>query len=124
MKKHELTPEELDRVFQQAQIAPAAPRPAFLDHLADQAVQSLATPEFSQDASGLSWLKLRDLLGGWRGLGGLMAATMTGVWLGLAAPDVLIEQVSTWDTAWSIDEQGYGAGFGLGATDWVLSEDG
>lgn len=35
------------------------------------------------------WERLADLVGGWQGMGGLVAATCVGVWIGLSPPDAL-----------------------------------
>ncbi|MFK7751152.1 MAG: hypothetical protein AB8B51_01255 [Sedimentitalea sp.] len=39
------------------------------------------------------WSQLRDLLGGWPGLGGLVAAGVAGVWIGIAPPAALPDPV-------------------------------
>ncbi len=35
------------------------------------------------------WRQILDGVGGWQGMGGLVAACVTGVWIGFAAPDFL-----------------------------------
>ncbi|MEX0347863.1 MAG: hypothetical protein AB3N15_00425 [Paracoccaceae bacterium] len=35
------------------------------------------------------WDQLQSLLGGWAGMGGLVAASAAGVWIGLAPPEFL-----------------------------------
>lgn len=40
------------------------------------------------DASGI-FLWFRDLMGGWVGMGGLVAACATGIWLGFSPPSAL-----------------------------------
>lgn len=40
------------------------------------------------------WAQLRDVLGGWYGMGGLVAACAAGVWMGFAPPAGLPDAVS------------------------------
>ena len=35
------------------------------------------------------WMRVIDGLGGWQGMGGLMAASVAGVWIGFSAPEFL-----------------------------------
>lgn len=36
------------------------------------------------------WHRLRDAIGGWPALGGLAAASVTGLWIGISPPDALV----------------------------------
>ncbi|WP_170409219.1 hypothetical protein [Ruegeria atlantica] len=40
------------------------------------------------------WARLLAGLGGWQGMGGLVAASMAGVWIGFSAPDFLPDPAS------------------------------
>ncbi|MCL6283953.1 hypothetical protein M3P21_10465 [Ruegeria sp. 2012CJ41-6] len=48
----------------------------------------LAPAEPVRSRPGL-WHQVQSLLGGWAGMGGLVAASAAGVWIGLAPPEFL-----------------------------------
>lgn len=124
MKKPDMTLQDLDALFETARTFDPEPSDAFLAHLEDQAVAALAPRPDPRRSSGFRWSDLRSLLGGWSGIGGLAVVAAAGVWFGVSPPELLIDPVTAFDTAWNYDTQGLGAGFGFGATDWVMSEDG
>lgn len=78
---------ELDDLFQTAR----RQTQALPDGLA-QRILADAHAQQSTPAQGI-WPRMRDALGGWPGLGGLVAAGMAGVWLGFAPPDVMPDPI-------------------------------
>lgn len=53
--------------------------------------------------------RLADGLGGWQGMGGLLAASVTGVWIGFAAPAFLPDPANylmTQDTTYLVADLG------------------
>ena len=75
----------LDAVLKAAQEAPPTVPEALMTRvLADaEAAQRRTRPPLP--APGL-WAHASDLLGGWKGMGGLAAATCAGVWIGWSPP--------------------------------------
>jgi hypothetical protein len=39
------------------------------------------------------WAQLANVLGGWQGMGGLVAATCAGLWIGISPPQALPESI-------------------------------
>ena len=75
----------LDDLFAQARAQAPQPSDALMARvLADAAAQS--TPVRSSVRQPGFWARLSDTLGGWPALGGLAAATVAGVWVGIAPP--------------------------------------
>ncbi|WP_299739354.1 hypothetical protein [uncultured Roseobacter sp.] len=56
--------------------------------LADAAALQPTQMGVMREKPGL-WMRWTDLLGGWQGMGGLVAATCAGVWIGLNPPAAL-----------------------------------
>ncbi len=85
---------DLDHLFAQArQTRPALPEDLAVRIETDaEAVrlQRLST-ETKPARNGVFVL---DIIGGWRGLGGLVAASATGVWIGFSAPAFLPDPAS------------------------------
>lgn len=83
---------ELDLLFKAAQ-QDRAQIPDSLSHrmLQDAArVQAdILQPVAVQRVRVSRWRQLQDILGGWPGLGGLVATCAIGVWLGFSPPDTL-----------------------------------
>lgn len=85
--------EDLDRLFSQMREDgdKAVPDDLMARVLAD-ARQVQNRPARVPDASRPGpFAALADLLGGWRGMGGLVAASCAGLWLGIAPPAALDE---------------------------------
>lgn len=114
MTKPDLTQTELQLLFDAAQDVPA-PDPAFLHRLEGAAVAALR-PE----AVGRDWT-LRDLLGGWMGLSGLAAASLVGLWIGIAPPDVLPDPAGWIELAFRGDTGTLDAFSGWEQADWNLA---
>ena len=78
----------LDDLFAKVSAERATPDDALLARvLADAAVvqAGFAAPRPAAPARGL-WGRMMDTIGGWPSLGGLTAATVAGVWIGVAPP--------------------------------------
>lgn len=84
-----MTERDLDDLFASARAEHVAVSDALLARIvadadavvAARAVSARVTPEF--------WATLRACVGGWPGLGGMVAATLAGVWIGFAPPDAV-----------------------------------
>lgn len=75
----------LDDIFAQARAQAPQPGDALMARVLEGAVPP-ASPAHCPRRQGL-WARLSDSLGGWPALGGLAAATVAGVWIGIAPPD-------------------------------------
>jgi hypothetical protein len=74
----------LDAVF--AEASKLAPDETFMaqmmqEALAHQPVPTVAAPPW--------WQQVTAILGGWQGMGGLVAATCVGFWVGINPPDTM-----------------------------------
>ena len=89
---------ELDQTFAEMVATPIVPSEGLMDRIMLDADQVLA----GFDAGGVAALKaepvvqglgaaLLDAIGGWMSFGGLSAAAMTGLWIGVFPPDVLYD---------------------------------
>ncbi|MEL6960181.1 MAG: hypothetical protein AAGL89_14640 [Pseudomonadota bacterium] len=84
---------ELDAILAQMRAEDAAPSDTLLDRimadaddvLAGKAANPVAAPQ-APLSTGL-FKGVMDAIGGWPAFGGLVAATMAGVWIGVAPPD-------------------------------------
>jgi hypothetical protein len=89
--RRELDPEGgLDAFFDAARAHPPAPSDAFLERVMADAV-AVDAARGQSVAPANPRRGLRDLLssiGGWPALAGLATATMAGLWIGYAAPDI------------------------------------
>lgn len=87
--KTSLDDTELEVLFEARRGAPAAPPepdPAFLAAVlrAAEDVQAGFAPPSRGAARRAFWPVLREALGGWTGMGGLAAATLASVWIGMS----------------------------------------
>ena len=88
MTKRELNETELDALFEAAQRSVPEPSAAFMARLEQDALRGLGDQPPRAVPPG--WFtRFRQSIGGWGGFGGLVAATVTGFWIGVAAPDSL-----------------------------------
>ena len=90
----------LDDLF--AEIRQVAPQPseALMARIAADAATHMPRPEPAPQGI---WATLWDGLGGWIGAGGLAAATVAGLWIGIAPPDGLADTASgLWGTTTSV----------------------
>ncbi|WP_254428647.1 MULTISPECIES: hypothetical protein [Ruegeria] len=80
---------KLDQLFAQARQA----RPELPDDLAVRILTDAETVRLDRmkpaDPPRSVWARLLDGIGGWQSMGGLVAASAAGVWIGFAAPDFL-----------------------------------
>jgi hypothetical protein len=86
------------------------------DALAQQPMPSVAPPSL--------WQQITSIVGGWQGMGGLVAATCAGFWIGINPPEGLPTQFDTFlNTETSVsfldNENDDGALFGFG---WDMEE--
>lgn len=90
---------DLDALFSEAKRAPIDPSADLMARiLADaQAAQPaepvIAVPRGAVSAGMLS--RLLTMLGGWAGVASLSAATVAGVWIGVAGPETLTDPLFT-----------------------------
>ena len=78
----------LEDLFARAQKTDATPQDDLVARvLADaDAVQTGLRSQPSRPASPGLWVRMLDVLGGWPAVSGLAAATVAGVWIGVAPP--------------------------------------
>ena len=77
----------IDDLFAQARGADVQPSDALMARVladADHA-QAVMQPKQAAIANGL-WARAMDVLGGWPAVSGLAAATVAGIWIGVAPP--------------------------------------
>ncbi|WP_074733749.1 hypothetical protein [Ruegeria halocynthiae] len=82
---------ELDQLFAQAREA----RDVFPDHLAVRIETDAEAIRLTRavPAKRRTWRQRMRGIGGWQGLGGLVAASAAGVWIGFSAPTFLPDPV-------------------------------
>lgn len=79
----------LDDLFAQARAVPTPVPAGLIDRvLADAAsVQASMAPEQEPLAQNIGlWPRFMAMIGGWPAVGGLAAATVAGIWIGVAPP--------------------------------------
>ncbi len=80
----------LDQLFAQArQDRPELPDALAVRILADAEEVHLGQTKPEGKPSRALWARIVDSVGGWQGMGGLVAASVAGVWIGFAAPGFL-----------------------------------
>ncbi|MDG1104437.1 MAG: hypothetical protein P8N75_13995 [Ascidiaceihabitans sp.] len=112
----------LDALFAQAKNdVGAQPSEAFMtwvvtDALAQQPMPQIAPPSL--------WAQIASMVGGWQGMGGLIAATCAGFWIGINPPEGLPPQFETFlgsETSISLLEDGV-ADTGMFGFGWDMEE--
>ena len=112
----------LDALFAQAKNdVGAQPSEAFMTRVVTDALAQQPMPQFAPSSL---WEQITSMVGGWQGMGGLVAATCAGFWIGINPPEGLPSQFETFlgnETSISaledgIDDTGM---FGLG---WDMEE--
>lgn len=92
-EKPDMNDFELDEIFASARRAKPEVRDDFMTRLlADAAMvqDEWSAPSVEKITEGGGLLTLVwSMLGGWAGTGGLAAAAITGLWIGIAPPDAL-----------------------------------
>ncbi len=80
---------ELDQLFAQARQT----RPELPDDLAVRILTDAETVRLDRLKPAVQsrpvWARILDGIGGWQSMGGLVAASAAGVWIGLSAPEFL-----------------------------------
>ena len=85
----------LDAFFAEARGRAPDPSPALVarvlaDAEAEQArIVRSAAPGAARSGLGSAWRGVLDMLGGWGGIGGLAAAGITGIWIGVSGTGAL-----------------------------------
>lgn len=87
---------ELDQLFAQArQARPELPDELVVRILTDAEAERVErTKPAAASPQRSIWPRLLDGIGGWHGMGGLVAASAAGVWIGFSAPDFLPDPAS------------------------------
>jgi hypothetical protein len=82
----------LEETFAQMRAGDVAPSEGLFDRImmdADSVLAANVTP-ISRPKQGFGAMIL-DVIGGWPSMGGLAAATVAGLWIGVAPPDALTD---------------------------------
>lgn len=87
----ELSDAALEALFDEARATPPALPEGLAARILADAEAALPPPEpaAARAPARGGWRGFLDALGGWPAFAGLSAATMAGLWIGLAAPDSL-----------------------------------
>lgn len=89
MKKQDKHAEvSVDAMLAAAKAAPPAVPDALMARVLADADALQPRPAAPAVAPGL-WIRLSDAFGGWQGMGGLVAATCAGIWIGWSPPTAL-----------------------------------
>ncbi|CAD0183497.1 hypothetical protein RUESEDTHA_00367 [Ruegeria sp. THAF57] len=81
---------QLDQLLTQArQSRPELPDTLAVRILTDAEEVRLGQKTLAGKPARSLWTRIVDGVGGWRGMGGLVAASAAGVWIGFAAPGFL-----------------------------------
>lgn len=109
--------EFLDDLFVRAQKAEASPQDDLVARvLADaDAVQAGFRVSTAATAPAGLWARMLDALGGWPAVSGLAAATVAGVWIGVAPPASVEDMAAgLWGTTVSVPLVPYDLGLNSG----------
>ena len=112
----------LDDLFAKARADQPAPSDALLTRIAADAADWQPDPR-PEPRRGLM-AELLDALGGWPALGGLATATMAGLYLGFAQPDLLGRSGVAITTDAGALEEADGFSFGIFPDDALFFEEG
>ena len=83
----------LDALFAQAKNdVGAQPSEAFMTRVVTDALAQQPMPQFAPRSL---WEQITSMVGGWQGMGGLVAATCAGFWIGINPPEGLPSQFET-----------------------------
>ena len=91
MSDDKLTEDELDAVFDAAQHDQVAPSRSWLTRVTEDAERALVLAPQAPPPS--FWAQISSALGGWQGFGGMAVACATGLWIGIAPPELLGDPV-------------------------------
>lgn len=112
--KTPLSDSELDSLFAAARSSTDAgamdiePSADFLAQVLKDA-QALQPGVIAAPRPNSRWVDIREALGGWAGFGGLVAASVTGLMIGVVSPDALTDVSAYWngDDAYSAGYDGF-----------------
>lgn len=88
----------LDALFAQARDEEVQPDDALLARVladADEVQAGFASVQTAHPVTGSFWARLLDGLGGWPAVSGLAAATVAGIWIGVAPPASVADVTAT-----------------------------
>lgn len=124
MMKRELEDAELEELFGAARRTVPEPDPAFLDTLVQDAARAAEPQSRVPTPRRVSLTEqVLAVLGGWTGMGGLAAATLAGVWIGVAPPNGLPDPLDIVSGNFS-EATYFGGGLGLTSDDLTVWEEG
>lgn len=107
----------IDALLDDVAQAPVAPiDPGFMARLLDDADRFLPPPgvRTADIPARPGWRDLLVALGGWPAIGGLAAAGMAGLWIGIAPPQIVDDAVAEFVGGQiAFDLTGLGAPFGM-----------
>jgi hypothetical protein len=121
-KKTDAIMDDLDALFAEAVADPTAkPSTDFMSRILGDAMTHQPMP---QAVAAPIWQQFKMMIGGWQGMGGLVAATFAGLWIGINPPNGLPTQFDTFlnyeTTASYLEDDSDGAElFGFG---WDMEE--
>lgn len=108
----------LDDMFAQARQVEPAPSDALMARIVADAATVQTVPQPVAQPKPSIWTQISDAIGGWPALSGLAAATVAGVWIGVAPPSSVEEfTASLLGDEVSVDV--FTADFGLAAGDFA-----
>ncbi len=81
--------DELDKMLAQAR--EVSPPEALMGRVLQDALATQMVPAPRPLPRAGLWQRCHDLLGGWQGMGGLVATSCAGVWIGISPPAYLPE---------------------------------
>lgn len=97
-QKKRATDQDLDAFFDAARNSSPEPSPEFLARILSDAegVQNsfVQTPFGARKPAKSVFAQLRDAIGGWPALGGLVTASAVGVWIGISPPESVTETMA------------------------------
>ena len=97
----------LDALFVEAvNDASTQPSESFMARVVTDALARQSMPKI---APPILWVQITAMVGGWQGMGGLVAATCAGFWIGINPPEGLPTQLETFlgsETSVSLLEDG------------------
>jgi len=122
MTKHEMSDQDLDQLFAAARRSAPEPEPDFLAALGDAAVEALAAAPMPEARQEGIWSQISTWLGGWGGVGGLVAATVAGVWIGVSPP-ALLPDATQLLTSGAAEVDGFGVWVDVESTEFLAQDE-